>query len=421
VNGALTTGEYTWGTFMRSLAAYAQLTGSTQLADRDLVRTIADIGLLEVRLGGTRFSQLYGALSLRHYGTDLSKNRLWQALTPDEQRKWRFLMDATRFCDPVKREVINLPENYLGVAARVAAMAWEAKLLDDRTLVDSLLDRAAVQFTSGALYADDALPTGRFDRYSNEYVRYVWEAAQIAGRTDLLEALRPSITAQMRLWWDLLNPDGYGYPWGRSLGIVSYLDTLEIAGFLAINPEFRPAPLEHLAAAYHRSWQWLRNDYKDDRHPIASNARARLPLAVLADVAEVATAVLEEREQGMTSDVVWRLDGGSLVRTERLTASQPLAIRRWSVAVPTSASRWITETTAGARVDRFEGREGRLDVTVAHSDWPLAFSGRATEDSALGRGTRGAVPLHLLIDSTDLRLQPGAPRSWTIRLRVEAP
>jgi len=66
VNGALTTGEFSWGTFMRSLAAYGQLSGTTTLADKDLARTIGEIGLLEVRLGGTRFAQLYAALSLRH-------------------------------------------------------------------------------------------------------------------------------------------------------------------------------------------------------------------------------------------------------------------------------------------------------------------------------------------------------------------
>jgi hypothetical protein len=110
------------------------------------------------------------------------------------------------------------------------------------------------------------LPTGRYDRYSNEYARYIWDAAQIAGRKDLLDALRPTLKTQMKLWWDLVAADGYGYPWGRSLGLVSYLDTLEIPGFLALNPEFRPAPLEQLAAEYYRAWQWLRKDFKDDRH-----------------------------------------------------------------------------------------------------------------------------------------------------------
>jgi hypothetical protein len=251
---------------MRSLAAYAQMSGASQLAGRDLARTIAEIGLLEGRLGGTRFSQMYAALSLRHYGADLTQNRLWQTLTPAERTAWTGLLDATKFYDPVKRQVINLPENYLGVASRIAAIAYDSGLLKDKTLLDSLLDRAAVQFTSGALYADDALPTGRYDRYSNEYARYVWDAAQIAKRSDILAALRPSLHAQMKLWWDLVSEDGYGYPWGRSLGVVSYMDTLEIAGFLAINPEFRPAPLPSLAAAYACAWRALRSDYKSDRH-----------------------------------------------------------------------------------------------------------------------------------------------------------
>src|SRR5262245_66544224 len=55
VVGALTTGEFTWGTFMRSLAAYAQMSGATTLAGKDLPKTIGQIGLVEVRLGGTRF------------------------------------------------------------------------------------------------------------------------------------------------------------------------------------------------------------------------------------------------------------------------------------------------------------------------------------------------------------------------------
>ena len=558
VVGAQATGEFSWGTFGRALAAYGELTGGDTIASRDLARTVADIGLLEVKLGGTRFSQLYGALSLRHYGTDLSKNRLWQSLTPDERKKWRFLMDATRFYDPVRREVINLPENYLGVAARIAAMAWEVKLLDDRALLDSLLDRAAIQFTSGALYADDALPTGRYDRYSNEYARYVWEAAQIAGRADLLDALRPSLKAQMRLWWDLLNPDGYGYPWGRSLGVVSYLDTLEIGGFLALHPEFRPAPLDQIASAYYRAWLWLRSDFKDATHllslfdygrgnfgyiskdrewqqtagffgklahaqiqlmsglraeqvarfplrpslPRAARfeffaakgrqagvwvvrdgaARFALPITtatrpgvadylpaphglpgfavpveqlvpaltpfveledgqrlVAADGADAIEPSQDGRSltarwtrwarvngkptdfvsPGLGTDVEWRLDGSTLTRTERLSAARTLTIRRWTVTLPTTATRFHTVTSGAGRIDHFQGREGRMAVSVLRADWPQALSIRATEDTPLGRGARGPVPLHLDIESTDVTLQPGAPKSWVLQLRVE--
>src|SRR6185295_4633309 len=100
----------------------------------------------------------------------------------------------------------------------VATLSWQVGVIDDRAFVNALLDRAAEPFTRGALYADDAGTAGRYDRYSNEYARYVYEAAETIQRQDILDALRPSLAAQMTLWWDLVSPDGYGYPWGRSLG-----------------------------------------------------------------------------------------------------------------------------------------------------------------------------------------------------------
>jgi hypothetical protein len=79
----------------------------------------------------------------------------------------------------------------------------------------------------------------------------------------------------MRLWWDLIKEDGYGYAWGRSLGVVSYLDTMEIVAFLAQHPEFRPAPLGELAGAYVLAWRWLRRDYRDDAHLLSVFAFGR--------------------------------------------------------------------------------------------------------------------------------------------------
>jgi len=136
----------------------------------------------------------------------------------------------------------------------------------DRAYVDEILDRAAQPFTGGALFADDAVPDGRYDRYSQEYARYVYDAAETVGRQDIVKSLTPTLKAQMQLWWDLLAPDGYGYPWGRSLGAIGYMDTLEIVVFLAKHPEFRPAPLAQLASAYYVAWRWLRNDFNDHTH-----------------------------------------------------------------------------------------------------------------------------------------------------------
>jgi hypothetical protein len=94
----------------------------------------------------------------------------------------------------------------------------------------------------------------------------VYEAAETVHRQDLIDALQPTMKAQTALWWDLVSPDGYGYPWGRSLGVVSYLDTLEIVAFLAAHPALRPAPLADLASEYRLAWQWLRTNYAPDRH-----------------------------------------------------------------------------------------------------------------------------------------------------------
>ena len=57
VLGVPTTGEFSWGTFMRSLAAYAETTGKRELAGRDLAKWVGQIGLIEARAGSKAFSQ----------------------------------------------------------------------------------------------------------------------------------------------------------------------------------------------------------------------------------------------------------------------------------------------------------------------------------------------------------------------------
>jgi hypothetical protein len=263
---AETTGEYTWGNFMYALGGYTRLFDARKAGSHDLAREVGEIGLLEYRLKGTRFSQLYGVLALQAFGRDLNSNAVWQGLDERDRQRWREFLDVSAFYDPKTQQVINLPENYLGVAARIASISYQLGLLKDRALVDSVITRAARPFANGGVFSDDAPPTGRFDRYSNEYARFVWEAAETADRKDIMDALRPSLREQMRLWWDLMQADGYGYAWGRSVGLISYTDTLEIVGFLAVHPEFRPAPLPQLAGAYYQAWRWLRHDYNDKTH-----------------------------------------------------------------------------------------------------------------------------------------------------------
>jgi len=557
VFGAGTTGEYTWGTFMNAVGAYAALSGKRTLAGRNLAREVGQIGLLEYRLGGTRFSQMYGVLALRHFGTDLNTNPVWQGLSEDERAHWRKFLDVSAFYDSKTQQVINLPENYLGVAARIASTSYQLGLLKDRALLDGVITRAARPFMNNGIYSDDAPPTGRFDRYSNEYARFVWEAAESAGRRDILDAVRPSLKEQMRLWWDLVLPDGYGYAWGRSMGVVSYEDTLEIVGFLARHPEFRPAPLAQLASAYYQAWSWLRHDYNDKTHVLSVFAFGRgnysyitrerewqqttsfLGKAALAHIffsqaleREQLTAIPSEIprsdvarfvffrhepraagvwlvrqgplyftlpistgtkpgvadylpaphgligfanpveqvypsmtpfieladgrvlaatdgadeiepapdgrslrvvwrrwaligskagelvEPGITSEVVWRIDGRTLVRDETLKANATVTLRRWWVAIPSTAVSSEVSVTNAQRWDRLTDHHGALSVAVK-ADWQTTVKTLATGDGALGRGARRALPLHLIFESHDLTLPAGKPMHWELVLRVD--
>ena len=553
----VTVGEFSWGSFARALAAQADVGGTETIAGKDTARAIAEIGLIEARKGGKAFAQLYSTLALRHYGTDLSKNAVWLSLSDSEKKEWHELLDPARFYDAKKREVINLPENYLGVAARVSAMSWQMGVLKDRAFLDSVVERAAQQFLSGKLFSDDNPPTGRYDRYSNEYARFCWDAAEIAGRKDILEKLKPTLKEQMRLWWDLVSPAGYGYNWGRSQGLVSYLDTLEIAAFLGEHPEFRPAKLEDIASVYNLAWRWLRKDYSDETHmftvfafgrgnysyinpsrewqqtgtgfgkiilahdsfmkslerenitqipaapnfkPVArfvffekkadrqfgvwlvrqGNLRFALPVTTgtkpaIADylpapfglrgfsapVEEVYPSMVpfltledgriyatsegadsvepaadgqslrvtwkkwgrvgsksgETFENGITSEVRWRIEGNRLVRTETLTADRDLTIKNWRFTVPATADRTRFEIVEGARADLFEGREGALKV-AAKADWQYKTSLLTTGDSRLGKGVLGAIPLHLVMEASDVLLKKGQSRVWEISLEL---
>nr|HEV7954699.1 hypothetical protein [Candidatus Acidoferrales bacterium] len=557
VVGALTTGDFSWGTFMRAVAAYSELSGAKTIAGRDVPTLIGKIGLIEARQGGKTFAQLYAALALRHFGTDLSKNAVWQSLSLDEQKSWRSLLDPARFYNRETHQVINLPQNYFGVAARIATMDFQLGIISDRTYVDDILERAAQQFVSGSLYSDDALPAGRYDRYSNEYARYVYEAAENVGRKDIMSALEPTLKTQMRLWWDLLQPDGYGYAWGRSLGAISYMDTMEIVAFDAKHPQFRPAPLQELASAYYNAWEWLRHDVQPDRHllnvfgfgrgdysyinpqrewqqttgfmgkvtgadlafmPImkqenisAFSAEIKLPdvarfeyfrkgerpsgvwlvrqgafrftlpivtgmqpgisdylpapyglsgfaapveqfvpvmtpyfeledgrVIVAGDCADEIYPAADGRslrvvwknfaqlgkksgetlEAGFIAEVNWKIEGTTIVRTETITSSKQIKIRRFWVIVPTSGDRSSTRFENNIRTDQFDSPEGSLEVSVAATDFPLNVSTVATGNSNLGKGNRGAVPLYLELDAKNLTLQPNEPVKWTLRLRA---
>jgi len=554
--GALTTGEFSWGSFMRTLGVYSEYFGTREIAGHDVPEMIGKMAQIELSHGGKTWAQLYAAMALQSFGTDLNHNALWQGMTTEQREEYRKLLDPARFYEERTHTLIHLPENYFGVAARIAAIDYQLGLNKDRTALDDLLNRAAKQFTDGALFADDALLTGRYDRYSNEYARAIYDAAELAGRQDLVKAVVPSLEEQMRLWWDLLSEDGYGYSWGRSLGAISYMDTLEIAAFLGQHPEFRPAPLAQLAAAYYAAWSWLQNDFNGQTHllsvfafgrgdysyitrerewqqtttffgkviashhkfmevlqregvknfpsrptlpdvarfqyfrngpgrkfgiwivrqgqlhfalPFVTGPKAAtsdyepaphgfrglaapvekiypylVPFLELGDGKTIAAAdgadeikpaadgkgvvVVWRRwvvpgtkagdfvDAGVVSEVIWTLHGNSLRRMESLTSSQPLNVHRLWLAIPSRFDHLETSYLEGSRIDRLISEETTLEVQVNNSNFPFEISVYATGNDPLGRGDRGPLPLHLILQTKSFSLTPAAPKHWDLSL-----
>jgi hypothetical protein len=556
VVGALTTGEFSWGSFMRALGVYSECFATRTIAGRDVPEMIGKMAQIELNRGGKTWAQLYAAMALQSFGTDLNRNALWQSLTSVERQSYRTLLDPGRFYDEKTHTLIHLPENYFGVAARIAAIDYQLGLNKDRTAFDDLLDRSTKQFTDGALFADDALPTGRYDRYSNEYARAIYEAAEIADRQDIMKAIAPSLEQQMKLWWDLLSEDGYGYSWGRSLGAISYMDTLEIAAFLGQHAEFRPAPLSQLAAAYFTAWSWLRNDFNSQMHllsvfafgrgdysyiskerewqqtttffgkviashkkfmealekegvnnfpsrptlsdvtrfqffrngpgrkfgvwvvrqggvhfalPFVTGPKAAtsdyepvpdsfpglavpvekifpclVPFLELEDGRTIAAADGADEikpatdgksvrtvwkrwvvpgtkagdpvDIGLVSEVTWTLQGNSLRRVESLTVSKELNVRRLWLAIPSRYDHLQTSYLQGVRIDRLVSEGKSLEVQVSNSDWLFEISAYATGNDPLGRGDRGPLPIHLILQTGSFSLMPVLPMRWELSL-----
>ena len=556
VLGALTTGEFSWGSFMRALGAYSECFETKTIAGRDVPEMIGKMAQIELTRGGKTWAQLYAAMALQSFGADLNHNGLWQSMTPEQREAYRALLNPGRFYDEKTHTLIHLPENYFGVAARIAAIDYQLGLNRDRSALDDLLNRAAKQFTDGALFADDALPTGRYDRYSNEYARAIYDAAELAGRHDIMQAIGPSLKEQMRLWWDLLSEDGYGYSWGRSLGAISYMDTLEIAAFLGLHSEFRPAPLPQLAAAYFAAWSWLRNDFKTQSHllpifsfgrgdyayitkerewqqtttffgkilashkkfikalkaegvknfpsqpslgdvarfqffraatgrtfgvwivraghlhfalPFVTGPRAAtsdyepapdgfpgfavpvekiypclVPFLELEDGRTIAAAdgaddiepsgdgkrvtaiwrhwvvvggkAGELEDPGLTSEVTWTFEGNTLRRTESLTSSKTINVRRLWLAIPSHYDHLETSYQKDTRIDRLVAEGKTLEVQVKDASWPFEISAFATGDDPLGRGDRGPIPIHLILETKSFVMPSATRQHWELSL-----
>jgi hypothetical protein len=154
---------------------------------------------------------------------------LEQAVSPEALAKLKVKLDWRRFVRTDDLTLINLPNNYYGVAFSVARLRYRLGW-EDASASEALLGKTLDHYRkySGEYgFADETDGEGRFDRYS------VLLIGEISHR--LIEAGMPA-TPEVRQWLrrsvDLmlprLNLRGEGFEYGRSIGTYGETAFLEV-------------------------------------------------------------------------------------------------------------------------------------------------------------------------------------------------
>src|SRR5262245_35262783 len=102
---------------------------------------------------------------------------------------------------------------------------------------------------------------------------------------------------------------------------------------------------------------------------------------------------------------------------KRLLSEADITLKRWRVALPSTLTSSEVLFADGQRRDLLLNRETGL-LVEARADWPLSISLWTPGDSALGRGARCPVPLHLIYESPHLRLPARQDRHWRITMKI---
>ncbi|MDR7230334.1 hypothetical protein J2X45_001415 [Caulobacter sp. BE264] len=186
-------------------------------------REIADMTVGDVNDTWGVYYYSQALLMLREAGV------LEQAVSPATLEKLKVKLDWRRFVRSDDLTLINLPNNYYGVAFSVARLRYQLGW-EDASASEALLGKTLDHYRkySGAYgFADETDGQGRFDRYS------VLLIGEIAHR--LIEAgmpASPEVRGWLRRSVDLmlprLNLRGEGFEYGRSIGTYGETAFLEV-------------------------------------------------------------------------------------------------------------------------------------------------------------------------------------------------
>jgi hypothetical protein len=201
---------------------------------------------------------------------------------------------------------------------------------------------------------------------------------------------------------------------GTKPGVSDYLPApYDLPGFAPPVEQQLPSLTPYLELADGRVI--VAGDGADEIHPGKDGRSLR---AVWRKFALVGGKPGQTVEPGLTAEVTWSFEGNKLTRMEKISAAQPVSVKRFWLAVPSTGDRSITSFENGRRTDTLKGEEGDLQVSVEQTSFPLSLSLQATGNSPSGKGSRGHVPLVLNLEAIALTVGPGAELNWSLSLRV---
>jgi hypothetical protein len=201
---------------------------------------------------------------------------------------------------------------------------------------------------------------------------------------------------------------------GPKPGISDYLPSPHgLAGFAAPVEQVYPSLTPFIELADGR--QAVATDGADLIEPAADGRSLHVRWTKWAVVGSASGKV---EDIGITSDVVWRIQGNTLTREETLSSKQPVSIHSWLLAVPTTHNETDLQMFKEPGLLRFTSLKGALDVRMSASNFQFTQSVISTGDSALGRGVHGPIPLHLLFKASDFELKPAKPLKYKLELTV---
>jgi hypothetical protein len=226
-----TTDKFLPGKIAVALAALIVDTPADDPRQTRFLEGFRDLSVLTIDDPNTEWGAYYSLLALNRLN---QAGLLDDAVDPQTLARLRTQLDWRTFVREDDLTLINLPNNYYGVAYSVAQLrnllGWE-----DESAAEALLGKTLDHYATYSDYgfADETDGQGRFDRYSVLLIGEIAQRFIDVGR-EPPEQVRRWLRQSADLILLRAGPDGDGFEYGRSIGAYGETAMLEVLTAAAV-------------------------------------------------------------------------------------------------------------------------------------------------------------------------------------------